>query len=355
VSATRALASALLAGAAALTAGCAGPERSDAWVELSGEALGTTWHVRVRAAADGPDPQALAGPIREELEAVDARMSGWREASELSRFNASGSTGWFAVSDPTAHVVAEALAVHRLSGGAFDPTVGPLVAAWGFGPAERRTRPPQDAALAAALRRVDAAGLAVRREPPALRKARPDLVLDLAGVAKGYAVDAVARRLRALGVRDALVEVGGELRAHGAGPDGGAWRVAVEEPLPGARRPAWVLDLEDEALATSGDYRERFRWKGRRYGHVLDPRTGHPVSHGLVSVSVVAPEAARADAWATALLVLGREAGRRVAEREGLAVLFVSRADHGATDADEEHDAWTVYATPAMQRRRVAS
>lgn len=330
----------LLAGAAA--AACPDTRRPEPLVQLSGGVFGTTWHVRVRLDAGDPAPAALADSIRSELAAVDARMSGWRDDSELSRFNASGSTAWCAVSADTARVVREALAVHRRSEGAFDPTVRPLVRAWGFGGAAPRARPPSPARVRAALARVDAGALVVRESPPALRKSRPDLALDLSGLAKGFAVDAVARRLEAAGLASFLVEVGGELRARGAGPAGGPWPVAVERPQAGARRPALRLALADEALATSGDYRQRFEWRGRRYGHVLDPRTGQPVDHGLVSVSVVAPEAVQADAWATALLVLGPEAGWRVARREGLAALFVS---DGAGDPN-------VRATPSMQRRR---
>jgi thiamine biosynthesis lipoprotein len=297
-------------------------------VELSGDAFGTTWHVRLAGADGAPSPDEVAHEIRAALDGVDAGTSTWRDDSEIARFNSSPSTAWQAVSRDTAAVVAVALEVHRRSAGAFDPTVAPLVELWGFGPEGPRQRPPGREAVAAALARVAGGALAVRHDPPALRKARSDLALDLSAVAKGYAVDAIARRLDALGVARFLVEVGGELRARGAGPGGGPWRVGIERPQPGPSRMGWTLALADAALASAGDYRRYFEWRGRRYSHAIDPRSGRPVDHALVSVSVLAPDAAWADAWATALLVLGPEAGARVATREGLAVLFV--LDRGA-------------------------
>jgi thiamine biosynthesis lipoprotein len=310
-------------------------------VELSGDAFGTTWHVRLAGVDGAPAPDVVAHEIRAALDGIDAGTSTWRDDSEIARFNRSPSTAWRAVSRDTAAVVAVALEVHRRSEGAFDPTVAPLVALWGFGPEGQRQRPPAPEAVSAALVRVAGGALAVRHDPPALRKARPDLTLDLSAVAKGYAVDAVARRLDALGVRRFLVEVGGELRARGDGPGGSPWRVGIERPEPGPSRIGWTVALADAALASAGDYRRYFEWRGRRYSHVIDPRSGRPVDHGLVSVSVLAAEAAWADAWATALLVLGPEAGARVATREGLAVLFLLDRGVGletrATPALEPH------------------
>jgi len=290
-------------------------------VELSGKAFGTTWEVRLLG--DARAARALGTELQGVLAAIDAQMSSWRADSELSRFNALRAADWFPVDRDVVRVLRDAVAVHRLSGGAFDPTVAPLVDLWGFGPGPARAAPPGDAELTAALARVGFADLALRDEPPALRKTRADLALDLSGVAEGFAVDALARRLEARGVERFLVEVGGELRARGEGPGGGPWRVGIERPTPGESRVEWQLGLADAALATSGDYHRYLEWGGKRLPHVIDPRTGRPVTNGLVSVSVLAGEAARADAWATALLVLGPEMGTAVAEREGLAVLFV--------------------------------
>jgi len=323
------------------------PARADAAdvVEISGEAFGTTWHVRLPRQAPGPPAREAAGAVQAVLAEVDRALSAWRADSELSRFNASGAGGWLPVSPATARVVARALAVHRASRGAFDPTVAPLVAAWGFGPAPARTRPPAEAAVRAARARLGAGAVSVREAPPALRKARPDVALDLSGLAKGFAVDMVTRRLEALGATRFLVEVGGELRARGAAPGGGPWPVGIERPVPGRREVGWTVGLADAALATSGLHRNRFFHEGRRHAHVLDPRTGRPVAHALASVSVVAREAVDADAWATALLVLGPEAGPELAEREGLAALFVAAGPDGLETR----------ATPAFDRWRLAA
>jgi thiamine biosynthesis lipoprotein len=221
--------------------------------------------------------------------------------------------------------------------------VAPLVALWGFGPGPRRLAPPSPAAVREALERVGATALSVRRDPPALRKARPELSVDLSAAAKGFAVDRVARALETAGAERFLVAIGGELRARGDGPGGGPWAAAVEEPRAGPSRVGWTVGLRDAALATSGDYRNAFVWHGRRFSHVLDPRTGRPVEHDLVSVSVLAAEALHADAWATALLVLGPDEGWRVAEREGLAVLFVR----------EDANGFAAQASPAFDRHRL--
>jgi len=318
---------ALVLGAALLLALAATPGREPgaALVELSGEAFGSRWGVRLLG--DARVARALGPELQDILDAVDAQMSTWRVDSQLSSFNALRGSGWFAVDRDLLRVLRAALGVHALSGGALDPTVGPLVALWGFGPGPARTVPPADGELALALARVGVGALALRDEPPALRKARADLALDLSAVAKGFAVDALALRLEEGGIERFLVEVGGELRARGEGPGGGPWRVGIERPAPGRSRVAWELGLADAALATSGDYRHYLEAHGRRLAHVIDPRTGRPATHGLVSVSVLAGEALQADAWATALLVLGPEEGAALAEREGLAVLFVRERD----------------------------
>lgn len=317
----RALALALALGLPPAAAGAGAPAAPPALLELSGAAFGTRWEVRLLG--DARSARALGSELQGVLAAIDAQMSSWRADSELSRFNALRAADWFPVDRDVVRVLREALAVHRLSGGAFDPTLAPLVALWGFGPGPARVAPPDGAAISAALARTGIGGLALRDDPPALRKTRVDLALDVSGVAEGFAVDALARRLAERGVERFLVALGGELRARGEGPGGGPWRVGIERPAPGTPSVEWQLGLADAALATSGDYRRYLAWGGKRLAHVIDPRSGRPVSHGLVSVSVLAAEAARADAWATALLVLGPEAGAAVAEREGLAVLFV--------------------------------
>lgn len=293
-------------------------------VELAGETMGTRWSVTLLAPPARSDWRA---EIEQVLARIDVELSTWREDSELSRFNASRSDAWFPVSSETARVVAEALEVSRRTDGAFDPTLRPLVELWGFAARPVRALPPEAAALERARARTGAGAVEVRSEPPALRKHIPDLELDLSAIAPGFGVDAVAERLVSLGAARLLVEIGGELRCVGAGPRDGAWHVAIERPQQGAADWQRVLALRDAAVATSGTYRNFVEIAGERFSHLLDPRTGAPVRHRLVSASVVAPSTSLADAFATGLLVLGPEAGLRVAEREGLAAFFVALRD----------------------------
>jgi thiamine biosynthesis lipoprotein len=324
---------ALLGGIPALVVvACARGAREER-VTLAGDAMGTTWEVTLLSPPTPPAGVSWRSEIEAVLARVDAEMSTWRRDSELSRFNAARDGGWFSVSEETALVVGQALDVSRRTDGAFDPTVGPLVALWGFGPAAARAVPPDPSALSAARARVDAGSLVVRAMPPALQKRIPDLEVDLSAIAKGYGVDAVAERLRALGSDRFLVEIGGELRCSGAGPHAGAWRVAIDRPLPASGAWQRVLRLETAALATSGTYRNYREVGGERRPHVIDPRTGEPIRHDLVSVTVVSPTASLADAFATGLLVLGPESGLRVAQREGLAAFFVIAREGQLTEA----------------------
>jgi thiamine biosynthesis lipoprotein len=209
--------------------------------------------------------------------------------------------------------------VHERSEGAFDPTVGPLVAAFGFGP--------EGAADESALPCFGA--VTVDRDRREIAKTRTGATLDLSGIAKGHAVDRLWEALREGGAGDVLVEIGGELRAAGHGPDGAGWPVGVQEPGGPPGRIGQVIRLRDEAMATSGTYWQRRETPRGPVNHVIDPRTRRPVEHDTVSVTVIAPTAASADAWATALLVLGGAEGPAVAEREGVEALFLRRPRSG--------------------------
>ena len=216
-----------------------------------------------------------------------------------------------------------------MTDGAFDITVGPLVNLWGFGPGDSIAEPPSDAEIRALLDSVGHQHLQADCEQPALRKALPGLVLDMSAFGKGYAADAVGDQLDAKGYANYLVEVGGELRVRGHNARGEKWAIGIEAPLVDQRRPYAVVRLTDTAVATSGDYRNYFEADGTRYSHTIDTRTGRPITHSLASVTVVDPRGYRADALATALLVLGPEQGMQLATRENLAVLFLLRGESG--------------------------
>lgn len=297
-------------------------------LSLGGPTMGTSWSIQVVPSPGPEDAAAIEAAIGAELARINAQMSTWDPTSELSRFNAHGGTDWFPVSPETAAVVQAALAVSATTGGAFDVTVGPLVDLWGFGP-EPVVVAPAPEAIAAVRTHVGWQGLAVRDVPPALRKDDPAIRVDLSAIAKGYAVDALADVLATRGIRHYLVEIGGELRGAGRNPAGTPWRVAVERPVPGARAVQRVLPLDGQAIATSGDYRNVVEFDGERYSHAIDPRTGRPVPLGVASVSVLAPTAMAADAWATALMVLGPDDGLALAEAEGLQALFIVHRGDG--------------------------
>jgi thiamine biosynthesis lipoprotein len=280
---------------------------------------------RLSAAAE----QALAQEIFAAVDAVDRAMSTYRHDSELSRLNRHGADRAFAASPALTEVLAKAHAVSAASDGAFDVTIGPLVNAWGFGPPGRVALPsPED--VARLRKRVDWRTVALDAAGGTVRKARPDAYADLSAIAQGYGADRIAAVLEGHGFGDYLVEVSGEVRAHGVNGDGVPWRIGIERPDAPDRTPHLVLPLADRALATSGDYRNWFEHDGRRYAHEIDPATGAPVGHALASVSIVHPDCALADAWATALFVLGPEQGYALAERERLAAYFIVRAPGGA-------------------------
>jgi len=291
--------------------------------------MGTWYSVQLAALPAGLDSPRLRANIEAELDRVNAWMSTYRRDSEISRFNRHESADWFPVSAETVHVVETARRVSVMTDGAFDVTVGPLVNLWSFGPETREPRVPPEAEIARRRARVGYRRIEIRDEPPALRKTRPDLTLDLSAIAKGFGVDQVAEALEKSGVSDYLVEIGGEVRARGVKSDGTAWRIGVEKPLPGRRELERVLEIRDRAVATSGDYRNFFEVDGKRYGHTIDPRTGRPVEHELGAVTVVEQTCMRADALATALMVLGPEKGHDLAVARGWAALFQVRGQRG--------------------------
>ena len=288
-----------------------------------------------------PDQGVVEVQVRRVLERIEGRMSHYRPDSELSRFNRAVTTDPQALSGETLGVVAEALEVGRVSGGAFDVTVGPLVDAWGFGPPGRAPATPDSELLATLRARVGTDLLEADPAASTLRKRRPDVVVDLSAIAKGYAVDAVAGLLAEHGLDDYLVEIGGELRASGTNERGEPWRVAIERPAPGFATAQRIVPLTDAALATSGDYRNFYDLDGVRVSHTIDPRTGRPVTHGLRAVSVIAERCSLADARSTALNVLGPEEGYALAAAQDWAALFVTDDGTGRL-VERETPAFTV-------------
>jgi FAD:protein FMN transferase len=294
-------------------------------LHLSGRTMGTTYSVKYRPGPDAPSLQVIQMEVDALLTGINRTMSTYDRNSELSRFNRMRTTDWVPASASLLAVLKTALEIGSQSEGAFDITVGPLVTLWGFGPEFHPDRIPLEADIAAARARSGPDKLTVG--DTAIRKHRLDVFLDLSGIAKGYGVDRVAELMTAHGIEHYMVEIGGEIRVRGLNARDTPWRIAIEKPLTGERSIQGVLGLSDIALATSGDYRNFFEIAGRRYSHTINPATGWPVDHHLVSVTVLADTSMRADAWATAFQVLGPERGMAIAERIGLPVLFIIERD----------------------------
>ena len=301
-------------------------------LRLSGTTMGTTYEVTIVPAPANDRARGAAAIVQSRLDEVDRLMSTYNPDSELSRFNRHASTEPFPLSPTTMEVFLIAQDVSRASGGALDVTVAPVVALWGFGADASNRTPPDPQALDAARRMVGYTGLTLDEARGTIAKTRPGIRCDLSAVAKGYAVDRVVEALEAQGFTDFLVEVGGEVAGRGLRPDGRPWRVAVERP-DGESDIALVVELADRAMATSGDARQAYVEQGRRLSHLIDPGTGRPAVHDVASVTVIHQMAARADALATALYVMGPDTGLLVAEWEGVPVYFLVREPGGALRA----------------------
>jgi thiamine biosynthesis lipoprotein len=291
--------------------------------------MGTRYNVSIVGGTE-ENAERLQKLVEEVLAELNRQMSTYDPQSELSRFNASKSYEWFAVSPATASVTASALELAEATGGKFDPTVGPLANLWGFGPGKKREAPPMDEEIATAKESVGYKLLEARLDPPALRKHKPSVYVELSAIAAGHGADAIAEMLAAEGVDSFMVDVGGELHARGMKPGNKPWRIGIERAdtsLPvGPKAPLQgVIELHNKSLATSGDYRNFFEVDGKRFSHVIDPLTGRPVDHDLATVTVLADTSRDADALGTALLVLGPTEGYDWAVEHDVAALMVSR------------------------------
>ncbi len=321
-----------------LFSGCQ-QEKTIETIHLSGQTMGTTWSVAMLLKPGRTDAAVLKQLLQNRLDQINRLMSTYDQTSEISRFNNQASTGWFAISADTAEVIELSLAISRLTGGAFDISVGPLVELWGFGASDRSENIPSEEQINKSLALVGYENIRLRRQPAAISKQIPELRIDLSAVAKGYAVDALAEILGQQGVGNYLVEIGGELKIAGHRGDGAPWQIAIEKPLEGVRGVATIFPLTDIALATSGNYRNFYLQDGQRYAHTLDPVSGKPARHKLASVTVLDQTCARADALATALMVMGEEQGRQLCEKNHIAAYLLIH----------EKSSLSVYVSPAFQ------
>ena len=292
-------------------------------VKLDGPTMGTTWSLQIADKISEAKERDLSAFIHHELSALEDELSHWKTDSDLSRWNRSTDTEWQSVSRSLAKTVAIAQRIGQETDGALDVTAGPLIQLWGFGPSSSHARIPTDEEIAEALKLVGASHLEVETLSPSLKKDQPSVQINVASVTEGYAMDELILMLKAEGLKNFLLEIGGEVAAVGHAPEGGPWQVGIQAPDGAKGETLEKLPLMDTCIATSGSYRHRYEKDGRTYSHLIDSRTGRPIEHKLVSVSVIHPQCVLADGYATALMVLGPVEGRKVAQRLGLRVIWL--------------------------------
>ena len=314
--------------------------------KLEGSAQGTTYHISYwsELPVDGKDIEAS---IHNEFDAIDKTLSNYRPDSIIERFNSTENTVSQEVGNEIISLVRIAQTVHQATQGCFDLTIKPLFELWGFRGDELTI--PNESTILKTLTQIGMEKLEVVDETH-LRKKQSNLKVDLSSIAQGYSVGKISRVLEQKGIKNYLVEIGGELKTRGHKPDSQAWRIAVERPLPGEQVMQKIITMPKKspiAVMTSGTYRHYFDHEGRRYSHILDARTGRPVAHDLVSITVIHEDPTIADAWDTALLCLGQKDGMKVANAEKIPALFIQQQDNelieSRSDALNTLDSLTIH------------
>jgi thiamine biosynthesis lipoprotein len=311
-----------------LLVGCSQPEPNGAQeLLMSGRTMGTTYHIKFVADYDEQAQQALQQQIDLLLQQINQQMSTYIPDSELSQFNELQSTSPVQISDGLRDVIAESIRLGQLSNGLLDITVGPLVNLWGFGPTHRPDVVPTEAELQQTKAKTGLKYLKLQGNQ--LQKLIPELYVDLSTTAKGYGVDKVAGLLESRNIHQYLVEIGGEMRVKGKKLNGQPWRIAIEKPVTSGRAIQQIITPFDHAVATSGDYRNYFEENGERFSHIIDPTTGKPIHHKLVSVTVIDDSCMTADGLATMFMVMGTEKALAFASAHDMAILTITKTEDG--------------------------
>ena len=325
---------AALFGALVLLSGCdsaTSPQTpKSAATVLDGKTMGTFWRVSV-IDLDQAKAEALRQKVQAQLDADDRLLSTWKNDSALMRFNHSPETSPWPVSEAMADIVTMSLRIGAKTHGAMDIPVGPLVNLWGFGPDKQPVKTPDPQQIADAKARSGLQHLTVinRADGQYLQKDIADLFVDLSTVGEGYAADHLARLMEQEGISRYLVSVGGALVSRGMNDEGQPWRVAIQKPTDRENAVQAIVDINGHGISTSGSYRNYYELDGKRISHVIDPQTGRPIDHKLVSVTVIAPTALEADGWDTGLMVLGPEKAQEVVREQGLAVYMIVKEGEG--------------------------
>jgi len=298
---------------------------------IQGRTMGTAYHVRV-ITGFFQSVSGLKERIDQRLVEINRSLSTYQKDSEISRFNQFRQAGKrFKISHDFFEVIKIGQTIYRLSGGAWDGTVNPLVDLWGFGRSGRRNKVPEKIQITALLLDIGFESIEIL-DTGFLVKNRAAVTVDLSAIAKGYGVDQVSALLRKKGFENYLIEIGGEVYAAGHRKDGRQWRIGINLPRADAafEEVYKVVELRNQGFATSGDYRNFFEVDGVRYSHVIDPRTGFPVSNGVVSVSIITGTCSMADGLATAVMVMGVEKGLELIDRlDGVEGLIVVEQNDG--------------------------
>ena len=317
--------------------GCFGDEKKQSPVSISGQTMGTTYNVTV---VDNPlslSKENLKKRIEEALNEVNEKMSNWYDQSEISIVNNDTRGKPIDLSQELFDVINISADIHNKSNGAFDITAAPLINLWGFGPNKSERKIPSVSEVNAALELVGQTKL-LKLMPGLnqLKKRNSEVSINLSAIAKGYGIDRVASTLKEQKIQNFLVEIGGDLITSGTNKNGKAWSIGIEAPKLESQIVQSVIKIKGQAMATSGDYKNFFEKNGIRYSHIIDPKTGYPIRHKTLSVTVVAETATLADGWATAMLVLGNNDGMIVANKLGIPVFFIS--SHEKMFITEESD-----------------
>lgn len=309
-----------------LLSSCFNADKAAQVVTLNGLTMGTTYEIKYVASSSSNGAQSsihIQNDIDELLIYINQLMSTYIDDSELSLLNQAPANLSFPISEETNYVLQEAIKLNTLSDGMLDVTVGPLVNLWGFGPAAKPEKIPSSAQLNKVTKYVGIDKFHL--ENLSVTKIHEGVYIDLSTIAKGYGVDAIADLLESFGINNYLVEIGGELRVAGNKGVGQDWLIAIEKPISDQRAVQRIISIGDGALASSGDYRRYYEEDGVRYSHLIDPKTGYPIQHNLVAVTVITDKSIHADGLATALIVMGKDKGMELANREGIAALFITR------------------------------
>ena len=320
----------LLIGCAVLLSACGPAKESQQVVVIQGKTMGTYYRVSM-VGLDKSREADLRAQIEAQLKEDDHQLSTYKEDSVLSRFNQYNGNQPQPISAGMADAIITSLRIGQKTGGAMDITVGPLVNLWGFGPQKEPVKMPTQQQIDAAKAEIGLQHLQVTQQMNGayLQKDLPGMYVDLSTVGEGYATDHLARLVEGNGISNYLVSVGGAVVSRGKNPQGTTWQVAIQKPTDKEDAVQAIVDLQGMGISTSGSYRNYYELDGQRLSHIIDPATGRPITHKLVSATVIAPTALEADGWDTGLMVLGTKKALALAEKEHLAVYLITKEENG--------------------------